>query len=195
MTEFTDAQADAFKADLVALIPYMRAFARTLCRDAAFADDLAQDALARAWASRSSYQPGTNLKAWTFMILRNGFYSHTRRAWRSSQLDPAVAEATLVAVSNPTGALELNDLRRAMNMLPEEQCEALTLIGAAGLSYEDAAEICGVAVGTMKSRVSRARSRLVAILEEGDLVDDDVRPEAAMGALLAHAAQLQARAA
>jgi RNA polymerase sigma-70 factor (ECF subfamily) len=192
MIEFTDAQEVAFKADLIALIPHMRAFARTLCRDATFADDLAQDALARAWSCRTSYQPGTNLKAWTFMILRNGFYSHTRRSWRSTSLDQGVAEATLVAISNPTGALELNDLRRAMNMLPKEQCEALTLIGAAGLSYEEAAEICGVAIGTMKSRVSRARSRLAAILEEGGLVDDDVLPGAAMGALMAHAAQLQA---
>jgi RNA polymerase sigma-70 factor (ECF subfamily) len=170
----------------------MRAFARTLCRDATFADDLAQDALAKAWSCRTSYAPGTNLKAWTFMILRNGFYSHTRRSWRTTPLDQGVAEATLVAVSNPTGTLELNDLRRAMNMLPKEQCEALTLIGAAGLSYEEAAEVCGVAVGTMKSRVSRARSRLVAILEEGDLVDDDVLPGAAMGALMARAARLQA---
>lgn len=194
MTKFTDVQEDAFKADLIALIPYMRAFARTLCRDATFADDLAQDALARAWSNRSSYEPGTNLKAWTFMILRNGFYSHTRRAWRTAPLEPGVAEATLVAVSNPTAALELNDMRRAMNMLPKEQCEALTLIGAAGLSYEDVAEICGVAIGTIKSRVSRARLRLAAILEEGDLVDDDVQPDAAMGTLMASAARLQAAA-
>jgi len=195
MTEFTAAQERDFKAELIALIPYMRAFARTLCRDATFADDLAQDALARAWSCRSSYEPGTNLKAWTFMILRNGFYSHTRRSWRSSQLDQGVAEATLVAVSDPTATLELNDLRRAMTMLPKEQCEALTLIGAAGLSYEEAAEICGVAIGTMKSRVSRARTRLAEILEGGDLVEDGLSPNAAMGALMAHATQLQARAA
>jgi RNA polymerase sigma-70 factor (ECF subfamily) len=190
MTEFTDAQAEAFKADLIALIPYMRAFARTLCRDATFADDLAQDALARAWSNRSSYEPGTNLKAWTFMILRNGFYSHTRRSWRSSQLDPGVAEATLVAVSNPTGAIELNDLRRAMNMLPKEQCEALTLIGAAGLSYEDAAEICGVAVGTVKSRVSRARRALQAILEDGAYQRDGASAGDAMRSILADAERL-----
>jgi RNA polymerase sigma-70 factor (ECF subfamily) len=190
MTDFTEDQAAAFKADLIALIPFMRAFARTLCRDATFADDLAQDALARAWSHRSRYQPGTNLKAWTFMILRNGFYSHTRRSWRTCALDPAVAEATLISTSNPTAALELNDLRRAMNMLPKDQCEALTLIGAAGLSYEDAAEICGVAVGTMKSRVSRARSKLLDILDEGDLTDDEISPHAAMGEILRRADQL-----
>jgi RNA polymerase sigma-70 factor (ECF subfamily) len=84
----------------------------------------------------------------------------------------------------------LNDLRRAMNMLPKDQCEALTLIGAAGLSYEDAAEICGVAVGTMKSRVSRARSKLLDILDEGDLTDDEISPHAAMGEILRRADQL-----
>lgn len=184
-------QEEAFKAELIALIPNMRAFARSLCRDATFADDLAQDALARAWSSRSSYEPGTNLKAWTFRILRNGFYTQTRRSWRTLDLDPGVAEATLVATSNPTGTLELNELRLAMNMLPKEQCEALTLIGAAGLSYEDTAEICGVAIGTIKSRVSRGRARLVALLAAGELVEDGLRPDAAMGALMIHAAQLQ----
>jgi RNA polymerase sigma-70 factor (ECF subfamily) len=184
-------QDEAFKAELVALIPQMRAFARTLCRDATFADDLAQDALARAWACRSSYEPGTNLKAWTFRILRNGFYSQARRSRRSHALDPGVAEATLVAVSNPTGALELNDVRLAMNMLPREQREALTLIVAAGLSYEETAGICGVAVGTIKSRVSRARERLLALLAEGELVEDGIQPSAAMEVLMVHAAQLQ----
>lgn len=190
MTDFTEDQAAAFKADLIALIPHMRAFARTLCRDATFADDLAQDALAQAWSHRTSYSPGTNLKAWTFMILRNGFYSHTRRSWRTCELDPSVAEATLVSTSNPTATLELNDLRRAMNMLPKDQCEALTLIGAAGLSYEDAAEICGVAIGTMKSRVSRARTRLLEILDAGDLAEDEILPHAAMAEIFRRAERL-----
>jgi RNA polymerase sigma-70 factor (ECF subfamily) len=190
----SNAQAEAFKADLTALIPQMRAFARTLCRDAVFADDLAQDAVMRAWTSRAAYAPGTNLRAWVFMILRNGFLSHKRRSWRSCELDPTVAAETLIAVSSPTSALELNDLRRAMNMLPEEQCEALTLIGAAGLSYDEAAEICGVAVGTIKSRVSRARNRLVEILEAGDLMEDGVQPHAAMAAIFARADTLRAAA-
>jgi RNA polymerase sigma-70 factor (ECF subfamily) len=192
MTTYTDAQAATFKADLIALIPQMRAFARTLCRDQTFADDLAQDALAKAWGSRDSYQPGTNLKAWTFMILRNAFYSHARRSWRTCELDPTVAEATLVSVSNPTAAIELNDMRRAMAMLPTDQSEALILIGAAGLSYEEAAEICGVAVGTIKSRVSRARTRLAEILEEGDLVDDGIMPQGAMAAIFQRVDQLRA---
>jgi RNA polymerase sigma-70 factor (ECF subfamily) len=175
---------DAFRADLTALIPYMRAFARTLCCDSTLAEDLAQDALARAWTARESFEPGTNLKAWLFMILRNGFYSHKRRSWRSTSLDQTFAEETLVAVTNATGSLELDDLRRAMKMLPDDQREALILIGAGGFSYEETADICGVAVGTIKSRVSRARTRLVELLQDGDLVSDDILPGDAMDAIL-----------
>jgi RNA polymerase sigma-70 factor (ECF subfamily) len=142
----------------------MRAVARSLCRDPTEADDLAQDALTSAWRDRSAYVAGTNLRAWVFTILRNRFYSDHRRAWRMTQLDSDVAEQTLVAVSNPVAALELDDVRRAMQVLPDEQREALTLIGVAGLSYEEAGEICGCEVGTVKSRVSRARQRLLAAL-------------------------------
>ena len=113
-----DAADAVFKSDLIPLIPRMRAFARTLCGDATQADDLAQEALAKAWASRASYTPGTNLKAWTFMIVRNQFYSDKRRSWRSSSLDPEVAERTLIAVTNPDGGLELDEMRRALAMLP-----------------------------------------------------------------------------
>jgi RNA polymerase sigma-70 factor (ECF subfamily) len=169
-----------FKAELIALIPHMRAFARSLCNHAAQAEDLAQDALAKAWASRGSFTPGTNLKAWTFMILRNQFYSDKRRSWRSSQLDPETAERTLVAVTSASAGLELDELRRAMAMLPDDQREALILIGAGGLSYEEASEICGVAVGTVKSRVSRARDRLALIFAEGGITPDDIQPHAAM---------------
>jgi len=176
---------NAFKTELTGLIPQMRAFARSLCRDATAADDLAQDALLKAWNNRSSYQPGTNMKAWTFMILRNQFYSDKRRSWRSTQLDPEVAERTLVAVSNPIASLELDEVRRALAMLPEDQREALILIGAGGLSYEEVSEICGCAIGTIKSRVSRARDRLAALLEDGAYEQDDVLPSNAMGHLIA----------
>ncbi len=183
--EFDDT---AFKSDLVALIPSMRAFARSMCRDFALAEDLAQDALAKAWASRRSFTPGTNMRAWTFMILRNQFYSEMRRSWRATQLDPEVAESTLVAIDNPAGALELDELRRAMAMLPDEQREALILVGAGGLSYEEAAEICQAAVGTIKSRVSRARDRLGAILAKGSIVADGALPSGAMNAIFAQLA-------
>jgi RNA polymerase sigma-70 factor (ECF subfamily) len=182
MTETTD-EAD-FKAELIALIPHMRAFARSLCNNPAEAEDLAQDALAKAWASRASFTMGTNLKAWTFMIVRNQFYSDKRRSWRSQPLDPETAERTLVAVTNPLAGLELDDLRRALAMLPDDQREALILIGAGGLSYEEASEICGVAIGTVKSRVSRARDRLALIFADGAIPADHIRPDAAMAAIM-----------
>ena len=183
MTDQTRAD-DIFKDELTGLIPQMRAFARSLCRDAVAADDLAQDALLKAWNNRASYQPGTNMKAWTFMILRNQFYSDKRRSWRSSQLDPEVAERTLEAASNPIASLELDEVRRALACLPDDQREALILIGAGGLSYEEVSEICGCAIGTIKSRVSRARDRLAAIIESGDYGQDEILPSSAMATII-----------
>ena len=173
-----------FQADLVALLPQMRAFARSLTGDRTQADDLAQEAMLKAWRGRNGFQPGTNLKAWTFMIVRNQFYSDKRRSWRSQPLDPETAERTLVAVTNPLAGLELDDLRRALAMLPDDQREALILIGAGGLSYEEASEICGVAIGTVKSRVSRARDRLALIFADGAIPMDNIRPNAAMAAIM-----------
>ena len=179
-----------FKRDLVGLIPHLRAFARTLCGDAAAADDLAQDAVMKAWDARSSYQMGTNMKAWTFMILRNQFYSEKRRSWRQTQLDQEAAERTLVATDDPSSPLALDELRQALTMLPTEQREALILVGAGGFAYEEAAEICGCAVGTVKSRVSRARRALQGILEEG-AYDRDGKPAGeAMRSILSDAERL-----
>lgn len=129
------------------------------------------------------------------MILRNQFYSDKRRSWRSTELDSEVAERTLVAVDNPMAALELDELRRAMSMLPDEQREALILIGVAGLSYEEAAEICGAAIGTVKSRVSRARDRLALIFAEGQIVSDGASASQAMDSILAAANSLRRLAA
>ena len=157
-----------FKNELAALIPHLRAFARSLCGNAALADDLAQEAMLKAWKARASYQAGTNIKAWAFTILRNLFYSEKRRSWRRTQLDPEVAEATLVSNDDPSASLELLALRNALVNLPEDQREALILVGAGGLAYEEAAEICGCAVGTIKSRVSRARKALAEILENNE---------------------------
>lgn len=182
---------DEFKAELTQLIPHMRAFARHLCGQAGQGDDLAQEALLRAWQGRASYQPGTNLKAWTFMIVRNQFYSDKRRSWRSQPLDQEVAERTLVARDNPMATLELDEVRRALAMLPEEQRDALIMIGAGGLSYEEVAEMVGCAVGTIKSRVSRARDRLALILTEGSFEADDIMPSHAMPAILARLERLQ----
>ena len=177
--------SDTFRDELIGLIPQMRAFARSLCGDAAAGDDLAQDALLRAWTAHASFTPGTNMKAWVFMIIRNGFFSDKRRSWRSVELDREVAERTLMAVTNPTAALELDELRRALKRLPDDQREALILVGAGGFSYEEVAELAGCAVGTIKSRVSRARNRIAAILAEGAFDADGGRPSDAMAHILA----------
>jgi len=181
---------NAFKAEIVTLIPHLRAFARTLCGDATAADDLAQDAMMKAWDARASFQMGTNMKAWTFMILRNQFYSEKRRSWRQSQLDQEAAERTLVAVDDPEAPVALDELRLSLGMLPPEQREALILVGAGGFASEEAAESCGVAVGTVKSRVSRARRALQAILEAGAYDRDGGAAGDAMRSILADAERL-----
>ncbi len=180
----------AFKAGLVALIPHLRAFARTLTGDPTAADDLAQDAMMKAWDARTSFEMGTNMKAWTFMILRNQFYSEKRRSWRQSQLDQEAAERTLVAIDDPAAPVALDELRLGLAMLPSEQREALVLVGAGGFAYEEAAEICNCAVGTVKSRVSRARRALQGILDRGAYDRDGAAAGEAMGAILAHAERL-----
>ena len=182
----------AFQAALIELMPQMRAFARSLTGDATAADDLAQDTVLKAWNGRASFQAGTNLKAWTFMILRNHFYSDKRRSWRSQPLDQEVAERTLMASDNPMATLELADVRRAMMKLSDDQREALILIGAAGLSYEEAAEICDCAIGTVKSRVSRARGMLQAILAGGELDEADIPASEAFEALQGEVNRLRA---
>lgn len=153
-----------FKSELLEAVPALRAFARSLSDRADLADDLAQETLLRAWANRKSFTPGTNLKAWLFTILRNAFYSGLRKSIREVE-DPDEIYARNVAVPpSQEEGVDLDDLQRALERLPAEQCEALVLIGASGFSYEEAARICGCAIGTMKSRVSRARRALVADL-------------------------------
>ncbi len=189
-TPLTPADEAVFKHDIVKLIPHLRAFARTLCGDAAAADDLAQDTVMKAWDARSSFQIGTNMKAWTFMILRNQFYSDKRRSWRQTQLDQDAAERTLLAIDDPASPLALDELRQAMLMLPSEQREALILVGAGGFAYEEAAEICGCAVGTVKSRVSRARKAIQSILENGSYDRDGRGAGEAMKSILDDADRL-----
>lgn len=182
-----------FKAELVELIPHLRAFARSLCGDAALADDLAQDAMMKAWNARASFKAGTNMRAWTFTILRNLFYSDKRRSWRRQPLEPETAEATLVAADDPSVTLEVLAVRNALALLPDDQREALILVGAGEMSYEEAAEICGCAVGTVKSRVSRARKRLAELLQDNEsgLNDDQsIRAEDAAADIMGQAAVL-----
>ena len=164
-----DSRADGpFKAGLIELIPFLRAFARSLCGNPEMADDLAQETLVKAWQAREMFAPGTNLKAWLFTILRNQFYSDRRRAWRQAPWDQDAAERIPGSAGEQTWAAELSDTARALTSLSDEQREALILVGAGGFSYEDAAAICHCAVGTVKSRVARARKTLIAILEGED---------------------------
>jgi RNA polymerase sigma-70 factor (ECF subfamily) len=166
-TPWAPLDEDLFKKELTELIPHLRAFSRSLCGNATLADDVAQDAMLKAWKARDKFKPGSNLKAWTFTILRNQFYSIKRRSWRATSLDQEVAEQTIVANSDQEKSIQLNELRRGLDSLKEDQREALILVGASGLSYEEAAEICDCAVGTIKSRVSRARKALETIMESG----------------------------
>lgn len=155
-----------FKRELTELIPQMRAFSRSLCSNMAEAEDLAQEAMLKAWRSRERFEPGTNMKAWVFTIVRNHFYSEKRRSWRKQSLDPGIAEATLVANDNPGMKMDLLALKNAIDQLPDDQREALILVGAGGFAYDEAAKICGCAVGTVKSRVSRARKALETIFDD-----------------------------
>jgi len=154
-----------FKSDLLDLIPFLRAFARSLCGNQETADDLAQETLVKAWQARNMFAPGTNLKAWLFTILRNQFYSDRRRAWRQAPWDQDAAERIPGSSAEQSWAAELSDTARALSQLSDEQREALILVGAGGFSYEDAAAICHCAVGTVKSRVARARKSLLSLLE------------------------------
>jgi RNA polymerase sigma-70 factor, ECF subfamily len=177
--------------DLVAAIPNMRAFAISLCGNRDHADDLVQEALVKAWNHLDSFEEGTNLKAWLFTILRNAYFSELRKTKREVADSEGQLAAKLSVPAEQQGHLDLVDLNRAMSKLPADQREALILVGAEGFSYEDAANISGCAVGTVKSRVNRARTRLNELMtalptdapaskgSDGD--DDDLprRPRAA----------------
>jgi len=194
MAQQEPGQEDTFKQELIAAIPHLRAFARSLCNDPTQADDLAQEALAKAWKARDSFEPGTSIKAWTFMILRNQFYSEKRRSWRTAPLDVEMAENTLLANDDPTAPMDLLELRAALAKLPDDQREALILVGAGGMAYEEAAQVCQCAVGTIKSRVSRARRALETLLSEAGSRqkngDHDIPAEKAFDDILEQAAVL-----
>ncbi len=154
-----------FRDQLVALLPSLRAFARGLCGHREMADDLAQDTMMRAWAARESYTQGTNFRAWMFMIMRNQFYTTIRKNSRMTSLDPEVAERVLVVAPAQQNGINVDDVAKALQKLPAEQREVLLLIGANGLSYEEAAEVIGVAMGTVKSRLARGRTALAAMID------------------------------
>lgn len=163
------AAAEEFERELVHHIRDLRAFARTFHRDAARADDLVQEAILKAWSNHEKFQQGTNMRAWLFTILRNTFLSEMRKKRREVEDVDGVYAAQLAEKPRQDHALEFQDFRRALVEIPEDQREALILVGASGFSYEEAAEICDCAVGTIKSRVNRARKRLAEVLDvDGD---------------------------
>lgn len=153
-----------FKQDLVEAIPRLRAFARSISGDRDRADDLVQETLAKAIANKDKFTEGTNLIAWLITILRNQYYSVGRKMQREVADPDGEHAATLEAQPQQAGHLELKDFLSALQVLPDDQREALILIGASGFSYEEAAEILGVKIGTVKSRVSRARLRLEELM-------------------------------
>lgn len=158
--------------ELIEHLPAMRAFALNLTRNPATADDLVQDAVVKAWANFDKFKPGTNLRAWLFTILRNTYYSLYRK--RRREVEDPNGKMAMQLSEKPAhdGHLAMTDFRAAFAQLTDEQREVLILVGAEGFSYEDAAEMCGCAVGTIKSRTYRARKRLAELMhldEEGEL--------------------------
>jgi RNA polymerase sigma-70 factor, ECF subfamily len=161
---------------IVGQLPALRAFALSLTRDGSAADDLVQDTVVKAWSNIDKFEAGTNLRAWLFTILRNTFYSNRRKMVREvADVDGALT-GRLAEKPHHDGRLAMRDFRKAFDLLPAEQREALILVGASGFSYEEAAGMCGCAVGTVKSRANRGRKRLIELLglvegEEMEMTD------------------------
>jgi len=156
---------------VIALLPPLRAFAWSLSRNSADADDLVQDTLIKAWTHKDKFEPGTNLRAWLFTILRNTYYTSVVKRRREVADEDGQYAARLSAAPTQEWSVAMKAMQAALQQLPPEHREALVLVGAAGLTYEEAAEICGCALGTIKSRVNRARARLLRIMEADDATD------------------------
>lgn len=148
-----------FRAELVGMIPALRAFARGLCGNRDLADDLAQETMMKAWAARESYTPGTNFRAWLFRILRNHFYTVAGVAKRFVPYDPDVTAHVQTTAPTQGGAIVLQDLQRGLATLPAEQREALMLMES-GLQWDEIATVMGCPLGTVKSRITRGRASL-----------------------------------
>lgn len=151
-------------AEILPHLPHLRAFARFLSRNDVQAQDLVQDTVMRALSKAHQFVPGTNLKAWLTIILRNGFYNDIRRKGRRPEVSIEVVGDTTSVPAEQEVALQIRDFERGFAQLNASQREALLLVGASGFSYQEAAEIAQCAVGTMKSRVSRARSELERLM-------------------------------
>jgi RNA polymerase sigma-70 factor (ECF subfamily) len=168
---------DSLRDEILAAIPSLRAFAISLTGHSDRADDLVQDTIVRAWTNIDRFERGTNLNAWLFTILRNQFHSEYRKRKREVEDADGSYAARLKTHPDQQSRLDFEDFRTALATLPLDQREALLLVGAQGMSYEEAAAVCQVAVGTVKSRVNRARSKLAYLLDltgEAELGPDDV---------------------
>ncbi|RYG89272.1 MAG: sigma-70 family RNA polymerase sigma factor [Alphaproteobacteria bacterium] len=174
----------AFGRDLAAMTPHMRAFAISLCHSRAEADDIVQTALIKAWRGRSGFVRGTNLKAWLFTIVRHHFYSIARAARWRGEMSELQWERVEAPPSPIDGMFELDAVRRALGRLPLEQREAVVLIGAGGMTYDEVAAVTGSPIGTVKSRLSRGRAALLAALEELVLPQGASQPSAALDDIL-----------
>jgi RNA polymerase sigma-70 factor (ECF subfamily) len=176
------ARTGEFREQLLDAIPGLRAFGIALVGSSERADDLVQETLTKAWAHQAAFELGTNLKAWLFTILRNEFYSQMRRKRREIEDVDAKYSGQLAVPPEQHGHLDMADMRDALKRLPTDQREALLLVATSGFSYEETAEICNVAVGTIKSRVNRARLRLADLL--GIESERDFGPDAAEEAIV-----------
>ena len=156
------------KAELTSHMKVLRAFAMSLTRNDAAADDLVQDTVLKAWSNLDKFQEGTNMRAWLFTILRNTFYSNRRKAVREVEDTTGAITDSLSVKPAHDGRLQLAEFRAALAELPVEQREVLTLIGVLQYSYEEAAEVCGVKVGTIKSRLNRGREALAVKMQIND---------------------------
>jgi RNA polymerase sigma-70 factor, ECF subfamily len=154
-----------FRDDLLAAIPSLRAFGLSLTARGDRADDLVQETLMKAWKYHESFTAGTNMKAWLYTILRNEFYTQIRKRKREVEDADGIHSNKVAVHGDQEGHLDMADLTIALSKLPEDQREAIVLVGASGFSYEEAAKICNCAVGTIKSRVNRARNRLAVLLQ------------------------------
>ena len=148
--------------EVVDLIPALRAFARTFCKDPSDADDLVQETLTKAIAKLDSFEPGTRLKSWLFTIMRNAFYNRITILTREAPGAEDCVSTSPVCGPSQEWSVRASEMRRAIDRLPEAQKEIVVLVGLLGTSYKDAAEICNCDIGTVKSRLSRSRSTLLA---------------------------------
>ena len=172
------------KDALLAALPKLRAFAISLCGRTARADDLVQDTVVKAWANLGGFEPGSNMVAWLYAILRNEYYSEFRKRRHEVNDEDGRHAARLATHPTQEGHMQFQDFRAALDRLAADHREALILVGASGLSYEEAAAFCGCAVGTMKSRVNRARVRLAELLavQADNVLEPDMAWDAAIGA-------------